>query len=510
MILLPRLCEILGGWQPCFADHRTFRRAKEHALALLVCLGRRTISRTICVLGRQFRSWTSEYRLFSRCRWQPQALFDAVLQRLPELLHPAQPLVAALDDTPCPKTGKRIRAAKILRDPLSPPFHLNFCHALRFLQATILIGPPGSTAAARAIPVAFDLAPPVAKPKPPRKPRRGASRQDWAAYARACRLHRQMMKSFRKRQQEEGLSAQGAKLLNALRQRCQSLAAWKDRTLWAVVDASFCNRTVFGLLDHRIVLIGRVRSDLRLYQPASPPPHPPAVKVKGRKSSYGPLLPTPEALRQDTSQPWQQCSVFAAGKRHALHYKTLAPVLWRSGAGTRPLRLIVLRPLRYRAHGHTLYRRPAYLLLSDPAVPVAPALQAYFYRWEIEADQKEEKDLLGVGQAQVWSDTAVVRQPAFHVATYAALLVAAVKAYGLNNPTPAGHLPLWRQRKPPVRLSAAHLLAKLRQEIQEYEAIPSPPRGQKRSAKFPADALRGHFGKKFPITAEAIMNNAWT
>ena len=55
MALLPRLCEVLGGCKHCFSDHRTYRRAKEHALALLVCLGRRTISRSICVLGRQFR-----------------------------------------------------------------------------------------------------------------------------------------------------------------------------------------------------------------------------------------------------------------------------------------------------------------------------------------------------------------------------------------------------------------------------------------------------------------------
>jgi hypothetical protein len=48
-------------------------------------------------------------------------------------------------------------------------------------------------------------------------------------------------------------------------------------------------------------------------------------------------------------------------------------------------------------------------LISDPEVDVAQALQAYFYRWEIEVDQKEEKDLLGVGQAQVWSQEAVPR-----------------------------------------------------------------------------------------------------
>ena len=121
MVRLPRLCEV-RGWRRCFADHRTFRRAKEHALALRVGLGRRTISRAICVLGRQFRNWTSEYRLFSQCRWKPQALFDAVLQHVPELLNPSQPLVVALDDPPCRNTGKRIRdrQSTLTRTPVLP------------------------------------------------------------------------------------------------------------------------------------------------------------------------------------------------------------------------------------------------------------------------------------------------------------------------------------------------------------------------------------------------------
>jgi hypothetical protein len=221
------------------------------------------------------------------------------------------------------------------------------------------------------------------------------------------------------------------------------------------------------------------------------------------------LLPTPEQLRQDAVTPWGKCPIFAAGQRHELNYKTIAPVLWR-GATKRPLRLLVIRPLRYRAHGHTLYRQPAYLLVDNIEVSVAEALQAYFYRWEIEVDQKEEKDLLGVGQAQVWSDTAVERQPAFHVAAYAALLVAAIKTYGLNHAQAAGRLPLWRKRKPPTRLSVVHLLANLRTEIEEYEALQADKKHRNRTAEFLAAALEGHFGKKFPITARAIMDNAWT
>jgi len=509
MPLLPRLCEVLANWKRCFRDRRTFRRAQEHALALLVSLGRRTISRSICVLGRQWRNWTADYRLFSQCRWDPQALFQVVLEQLPSVLSPTQPLVVALDDTPCRKTGKRIRAAKILRDPTSPAFHTNLCRALRFLQAVVLVWPRENPGAARAVPVAFDLAPPVAKPKRPRKPGKRASKPEWAAYARAWRVHRKNLKQYRQQQRQMGLSAQGARLLNALRERCNQISAWKGKILWAAVDASFCNRTVFDFLDPRVVLIGRVRKDICLYAPA-PARANSQPRGRGRKRSYGDLLPTPEQLRRDEARPWQRCSIFAAGKRHELNYKTLAPVFWRRGAGTRPLRLLVIRPLRYRAHGHTLYRQAAYLLVNHLTVPVAEVLQAYFYRWEIEVDQKEEKDLLGVGQAQVWSDTAVLRQPAFHVAAYAALLLAAIKTYGLNKVSGVGRLPLWRQHKPPVRLSVAHLLTRLRTEIEEWETLQAGKKRGRKAQQFLADAMNGHFGKKFPITARAIMNNAWT
>jgi hypothetical protein len=355
----------------------------------------------------------------------------------------------------------------VLRDPLSPPYHINLRLALRFLQAAMLVWPRETAGAARAIPVAFDSAPPVTKPKAPRKPKKGASKQDWAAYARSWRIYRQALKTYRKMQQQEGLSAQGARLLNGIRERCSKVTAWKDKILWAVVDSSFCNRTVFRILDSRIVLIGRVRKDIRIYGPAE--------LNADRKGSGRKLLTdtccNPRQLRQDAKTPWEKCPVFAAGKRHELNYKTIDKVFWRGGAGTRPMRLVVIRPLRYRAHGHTLYRQPAYLLVSDPNVPVAQALQAYFYRWEIEVDQKDEKDLLGVGQAQVWSDSSVERQPAFHVAAYAALLVAAIKAYGLNTISAAGRLPLWREHKPPARLSVAHLITNLRTEIEEYETF---------------------------------------
>lgn len=513
MKLLPSFFHVVLQWRRAFRDHRSHKRALGFALAFLVCLGRRTISRAIWAQGRQFKAWASDYRLFSHNPWDPRALFDAVIDEAHPLMWNKQPLVVALDDTPCRKTGKRIPHAKTLRDPLSPAFNTNLIWALRFLHAVLLLWPAQARGAARGIPIAFELAPPAAKPKPPRKPggKKKNARQSKAAmkeYKRALRGYKKALKEYRQRRREEGLSAQGAKLLGYLRERFDRIVALRDKILWAVVDASFCNRTVFRKLPKRTVLIGRTRKDIRLYKPVKD-----TKRGKGRKRRYGAALPTPEELRKDQSVPWNRCQIFAAGKKHNLRYKSIAPVLWRTGAGSWPMRLIVVAPLRYRVHGHTLYRMPAYLLVSDLEINVTEALQAYFYRWEIEADQKEEKDLLGVGQAQVWSEGSVARQPAFHVASYAALLVAAIKTYGLNTTGAIGPLPLWREHKPPTRMSAGQLIARLRQEIELYEAEPKRKHLRKSPgtrSQFQADALAQQIGMKLPVSIRALLDSAWT
>ena len=57
-------------------------------------------------------------------------------------------------------------------------------------------------------------------------------------------------------------------------------------------------------------------------------------------------------------------------------------------------------------------------------------MQAYFDRWEIEVNHRDEKSILGVGQAQVWSKWSVARLPALRVASYSLLLLSALQAYG--------------------------------------------------------------------------------
>ncbi|ELR67986.1 hypothetical protein C900_01326 [Fulvivirga imtechensis AK7] len=54
-------------------------------------------------------------------------------------------------------------------------------------------------------------------------------------------------------------------------------------------------------------------------------------------------------------------------------------------------------------------------------------LQAYLWRWGIEVNFREEKTVLGCGQAQVRTPSAVEKVPAFITAVYAMLQLAANK-----------------------------------------------------------------------------------
>jgi hypothetical protein len=502
MTLLPQFLSLVQHWRPCFADYRTHQRAVRFALSFLVCLGRRTISRAICAQQRQFQSWASDYKLFSRSRWTPRSLFDVVLKLALGLVSKTQPVVIALDDTITRKTGRRIPNASTLRDPLSPPYHTNLVWALRFIQAVLLICPMDGIGAARAIPIAFNLAPPVPKPKKKKAPKTVAGDK---AGANGTKAGQKTMdpewKQYYKMRRQQGLSAQGALLIQEIRSRLDDIADFTQRILWVVVDASYCNFTVLSRLAERTLLIGRTRKDIHLSA------LPEAQSGRGRRRLYGKDLGTPEQMRKDDSIPWQRASIFAAGRSHQLRYKSVGPVLWRRGAQRRPLRLIIIAPLAYHAHGHRLYRQPAYLLVTDPAADVVQVLQAYFYRWEIEVDQKDEKDLLGVGQAQVWSKQAVSHQPAFHVASYAMLLLAAIQCFGLNSTTPLSRLPDWRKRKPPLRLSASQLIARLRSELELLDASPPVSR---RPADFPRAVLEKQIGMKIPVTMRAILDSAWT
>jgi hypothetical protein len=168
---------------------------------------------------------------------------------------------------------------------------------------------------------------------------------------------------------------------------------------------------------------------------------------RGRQRCYGDRLPTPEQYRQDPAIPWQSVRACAAGSVYDFQIKTIAPIRWKTAGGQRQLLLLIIRPVAYRLkQGADLnYRKPAYLICTDPTLSAEQILQAYLWRWEIEVNFRDEKTLLGFGEPQVRTEAAVRTTADFFVFVYALLLLALQQCQLAHTPLP---LPRWQRPKP--------------------------------------------------------------
>jgi hypothetical protein len=257
---------------------------------------------------------------------------------------------------------------------------------------------------ARAIPVDLHHCPTVAKPK------KDDSQTDWNKY--------------REKQKKLKLSQKGIERICILRENLDKDDA-SDRQLIVSVDGSYTNETVLKKLPERVTLIGRIRKDTALYDIPDT-----SHKGIGRNRVYGDPIPSPEQIRQSEDYEWQGVKAFAAGKEHTFNVKVVRNVRWKK-AGKQNLQVVVIRPLSYRLtkKSRLLYRQPAYLICSDAGLNIQQLLQAYLWRWEIEVNFKEEKTLLGCGQAQVRTQSPVEKAPSFIVAVYAMIQLAAHKVH---------------------------------------------------------------------------------
>jgi len=176
-------------------------------------------------------------------------------------------------------------------------------------------------------------------------------------------------------------------------------------------------------------------------------------------------LPTPEEIRQSDQYPWQQVEAWAAGKTHKFDLKIIRNVRWRS-AGKQNLTLIVIRPLGYRLSkgSRILYREPAYLICTETGLDIKDILQAYLWRWEIEVDFREEKTLLGCGQAQVRNPNSAENLPAFVAAMYGLLHLASHRATAKPNMLMLPR-PKWYQKEDTKRITTGDLLNNLRAQL---------------------------------------------
>ena len=387
--------------------------------------------------GLEFQDWSADYRLFSETRLPIPEIFSVIRRATLDQLPQQAPLCVALDDTLLRKTGIRIPGVAWRRDPLGPHFQTNFVRAQRVLQFSADIPLPDGDH--RMVPISFVHAP------TPLRPSSKAPAEDHAAYRQACRQAR--------------LSLRASRQIAALRQAVDGDPGGRARQLYLFGDGGYTNSTVLKNLPANTVFIGRIRNDAKLYLlPVDT--HTP--NKRGRPRHYGAAAPTPEQIRTDDSIPWQEIPLSISGTTHRIKVKICRNLLWRTAGLIHTLQLIVIAPLAYRLRkGYKLlYRKPAFLICTDPQLELLTVLQGYVRRWDIEVNFREEKTLLGVGQAQVRNPDSVESVPALQVASYAMLLLSMARTS--PNPLPP---PKWAGNTAPHRQSTQQAINQLRGEV---------------------------------------------
>jgi hypothetical protein len=390
--------------------------------------------------GSQFQDWSSSYRLFSQDRLPMPDIFSVVRRGVADQLPPGAPFRAVLDDSLLRRSGLRTPGVAWRRDPLGPRFQTNFVRGQRFLQVSAAM--PGKDGNFRLAPIAFVHTP------TPQKPKRNASAETVAQYRLDARDSR--------------LCLRATQQMIQLRESLDQDPGGKDRTLILAFDGGYTNSTVLRSIPPRTICIGRIRKDAHLYFT----PDPSLMNARGRRLRYGANAPTPDQFRTDETEPWQTMTFTHSGVAHQLRYKLRRDMMWRTAGAGQTLQLVIIAPLAYRPRkgSKLLYRDPAYLICTDPQLDARQIIEACFQRWDIEVNFRDEKTLLGVGQAQVRSEASVESAPALSVAAYGMLLVSAQRAFG-NSDEGMLPQPKWAASSKGPRISTQQLIHQLRAEV---------------------------------------------
>jgi hypothetical protein len=448
-------------------------RLSQHIISQLVCLGRHTLTNLLTTGGKQNVDWTADYRLYSRARIDCLDVLAQSRKEVETLNAGQQRLITALDDSLLVKTGKKIPGVKYARDPMGPPFQVNFVRGQRVIQMSAAVTEDGQ---ARMIPVMFQDA------STPAKPGKKAPDTEWASYKEECKARR--------------LSILGIECIKKLRAQMQS-----DWELDVAVDGSYTNSIVLNDLPAKSVLIGRIRSDAKLFYL----PDKSDQKRAGRQRVYGDPAPTPEEMRTDETLPWQTVEAYASGKLHEFKVKTVRYLRWRGSGQKQTLQVMIIAPLRYRLSlsSKLLYRDPAYLICTNPELPADKLLQTYIWRWGIETNFRDEKSLLGTGQAQVRNPASVKAVPQMMVAAYSLLLLAGTKLFGIKRLPSLENIPKWQDPTKKHGASANDFVKLLRFELWG-DAIAS---NNKSDFVLNASPQRSRFNIKIPAYSSVFQVN---
>jgi hypothetical protein len=395
--LLSCLLELLGAFRPAFRQERPYRRCVALVFGSVFGFARHTISQLLLVLGVTEQDWSAWYRLFSVPRIDVDALdAELVRQTLPEV--PASgPYVVAVDGVQVPRWSLKLPGTSWLKAPRTPRWKPGIHRAQRFFHLAALL-PVTAQGYSRALPLRWVPAfPPKAVPST-------------TAPRTEAQAAREELAWLRGQLDDDGRAAQ---------------------ELLAVGDGSYDAAELWTGLPPRTTLLARCAKNRALFRLPEPTPQP----RRGAPRKYGERAPVPTAWLHERDG-WLQAIIPVRGRPIPLRYRVAGPFLVRK-APTRPLFLLVVGGVQRPR----VRREPTFWLVSAVQTPdggwtlphPAPELLAWAWqRWEIEVCHREIKAGCGLGEPQCWNPTATEVVVAWQAWAYAVLVLAGVRAWGLE------------------------------------------------------------------------------
>jgi hypothetical protein len=249
-------------------------------------------------------------------------------------------------------------------------------------------------------------------------------------------------------------------------------AGRQEQQLLVVGDGSYDTAALWTSLPERTILVARTARNRALF--ALPVPEP---QRRGAPRKYGERARTPAAWLQERSG-WQQTTLTVRGRTIPTRYRVAGPFVIRKAA-SQPVFLLVVPGIDRRTRRHRRQRNPHFWLVSAVKqgqewalpLPASELLAWAWQRWEIEVSHRELKTTLGVGEMQCWSPTSALLAVQWQVWSYAVLVLAGYRAWGLTRQPlrPPGR---WWSGAP--RWSLATLWRDYRQELwghQDFRAL---------------------------------------
>ncbi len=208
-----------------------------------------------------------------------------------------------------------------------------------------------------------------------------------------------------------------------------------DRLIRVVTDSGYTCETVINGRPPGTEITGRISRRSALYE--LPPEAP--QRGRGRPRRKGSRMPTPDALFQDTTLPWEEMRTGSAA-RDKVRQVYAFTAIWYHAVGNQPLRFVL---------SHDLSGTYANTVFLDTDLDATPheVIERYAARPSIEVTHHETKELLGAADPQCRSELSAARTPLFAYWAYSLVVLWFVRHFQTARCFVAAPGPWYRHKK---------------------------------------------------------------